>query len=183
MIDKINAWDMSMLQTVQSLGDAWYPASWFLSYVIGRDWLVVPAAVIALVLINKKRVALEIIVIYAICALAVFGIKHIVEAPRPFMTEGLVVQYVDEGNYGMPSGHAVLSVTLLGWLWYRHPKSMIMTIGALIIVLMIGLSRIHLGVHFPSQVLAGWALGFLFLWLFSWVDRHMFRPRGMYVRK
>lgn len=68
-------------------------------------------------------------------------------------------------TYSFPSGHAAGSMVAYGLLAYLawhllpHPWSYII-VGALgILILLIGISRIYLGAHFPSDVIAGWLLG------------------------
>ena len=74
---------------------------------------------------------------------------------------------------GMPSNHAMNFFTLAGLLlfWFRaHPVS----ISVFLIACMVGLSRIYLGKHFPSQVFAGAAFGFFYGWLIAKIcDQHL----------
>lgn len=73
-------------------------------------------------------------------------------------------------GYSFPSGHSLISFTLYGFLAYlivRHcqkPKLYLTGSAALLLLpLLIGVSRVYLGVHYPSDVLAGWlvALGWI----------------------
>jgi undecaprenyl-diphosphatase len=84
------------------------------------------------------------------------------DRPRP----DLVAHLVDVRTLSFPSGHAMLSaVTYLtiGVLVARvSPKRRIkvyVTAVALVLTLAIGLSRVYLGVHWPTDVLAGWSIG------------------------
>lgn len=83
--------------------------------------------------------------------------------PRPYQLDSRVIS-PGENGYGLPSGHAQQVVVFWGmlagwvrraWFWYL----------ALAMMFLIGLSRVYLGVHFPSDVIVGWAIGFTILWL------------------
>ncbi len=89
------------------------------------------------------------------------GLKDLFAHPRPFELDPTVKLHEAEG-YGMPSGHSQAAVVVWGiiaagfrrtWLW----------IVAILLMALIGFSRIYLGVHFPTVVLAGWAIGAVFL--------------------
>jgi membrane-associated phospholipid phosphatase len=64
-----------------------------------------------------------------------------------------------------PSGHATASAVCFGALAYfaalslRRPWSAISCVGAGLIVVLVGMTRVYLGVHWPTDVIAGWALG------------------------
>lgn len=88
-------------------------------------------------------------------ALLNVGAKSVFARDRPSLWESIV----PEGNYSFPSGHAMGSMTtacvviLLCWpTRARWP----VVIGAALMVVLVGLSRIYLGVHYPSDILAGW---------------------------
>lgn len=92
-------------------------------------------------------------------------LKWIFHRPRPG-----IAQLVEAGGYSFPSGHAMVSISLYGFIAYLIWKNShcflwkrlaVLLLGMLI--LMIGISRIYLGVHYPSDVLAGFSAGMIWL--------------------
>ena len=183
MIEQITHFDTVLLYAIQAIGPAWQSVALLVSGSFGSPYLPVVVLILALALIQKKRVALETAVIF-LCSLGVvYGLKALINAPRPYTIDAGIFQYALEASSAMPSGHALVSVAVLGWIWRRHPRSWVLTSGVLLIILAVGLSRVYLGVHYPSQVFAGWLLGGLLLWFFSWLDRFLFRPRSNYIKR
>jgi undecaprenyl-diphosphatase len=89
--------------------------------------------------------------------------------PRP----DLVAHAVETMGSSFPSGHATLSaaayLTIGAILAHAQNERRVKTyihIAAVLIALMIGVSRVYLGVHWPSDVLAGWSFGTL--WALAW---------------
>lgn len=95
-----------------------------------------------------------------------YFVKAIIARPRP----GGLIPSMLETSYSFPSGHATLALALYGFMAYMfcrlYPKhtGKIVALAALII-LFVGVSRLYLGVHFPSDVIAGYLLGGLWLLL------------------
>ncbi|MHB8134252.1 MAG: phosphatase PAP2 family protein [Anaerolineaceae bacterium] len=92
--------------------------------------------------------------------------KFLFHSPRPFWITGQVNPMVSESSFGVPSGHAQNAASIWGYFAILSKKTWIRVVFILIIFL-IGLSRLYLGVHFIVDVLAGWLLGGLVLWLFT----------------
>ncbi|HUY05437.1 MAG TPA: phosphatase PAP2 family protein [Candidatus Paceibacterota bacterium] len=93
------------------------------------------------------------------------ALKDIVKRARP---SGLIPA-IRETGFSFPSGHATGSMAFYGFtafllckLYPRYAKAVIAT--TTVLVLAIGFSRLYLGVHFPSDVIGGYLLGGL--WLF-----------------
>jgi membrane-associated phospholipid phosphatase len=85
--------------------------------------------------------------------------KVLIHDPRPYWFDGRVRLLTDaETAFGAPSGHAQNAVVIWGYLAAAIRKYWAWLLAA-VIVLMIGISRFHLGVHFPTDVFLGWALG------------------------
>jgi LssY C-terminus/PAP2 superfamily len=91
----------------------------------------------------------------------------LVHRPRPPLEDARIVQ----GGFSFPSGHAALSATFFGTIGYllvvrvlrREGLRVLVGILAALLVLAIGSARVYLGVHYPSDVLAGWAAGVLWV--------------------
>lgn len=88
------------------------------------------------------------------------GIKHTFARERPSLIEALA----SEGTFSFPSGHAFIALcfygTLASW-WIRSRtdpfRRLVVSLTATHSILLIGVSRVYLGVHYPSDVLAGYA--------------------------
>lgn len=90
--------------------------------------------------------------------------------PRPYWFSDQVKALTFEPTFGAPSGHAQISVGIWGLMaaYIKRPWAWAV---AIFLILMVGLSRIYLGVHFPHDVVLGWLFGALILWGFlRWVD-------------
>lgn len=98
--------------------------------------------------------------------------KMLLHSPRPYWYDVQVQLWTDpEFSFGLPSGHAQNAVIMWGLLAFygRRVWGWLVAIG---LIFLTGLSRIYLGVHFPTDVLAGWLLGALLLWGgVGWEDR------------
>jgi membrane-associated phospholipid phosphatase len=95
-------------------------------------------------------------------------LKLVFHGPRPFWYTRDVNAYAFESTFGIPSGHAQNSV-VWGVLADRIKGSWAWGL-ALLAVFFIGLSRVFLAVHFPQDVLVGWVIGFLFLWIYLRIE-------------
>ncbi len=84
-------------------------------------------------------------------------LKDLFQQPRPFDLEPSVQLAPAEG-YGLPSGHAQSAVVAWGSLAAWSRKRWLWGL-AIALVVLIGFSRVYLGVHFPTDVLAAWVIG------------------------
>ncbi|MBA7514417.1 hypothetical protein ES705_06445 [subsurface metagenome] len=102
-------------------------------------------------------------IIFLLSVYANNGLKEIFQQPRPFdiLPE---IQKVHAYGYGFPSGHAQSSLVVWGSIAYWKKQIWIRNLSVLLILL-IGFSRIYLGVHFPTDILGGWLSGGLILGL------------------
>ncbi|MBQ6522132.1 MAG: phosphatase PAP2 family protein, partial [Atopobiaceae bacterium] len=89
-----------------------------------------------------------------------FALKEIVQRPRP---EGF--RLIAETGYSFPSGHSMVAVAFYGfmiWLIIRYEEDRlqrwIWSLALFFVVIMIGVSRVYLGVHYFSDVMAGYCV-------------------------
>lgn len=118
-------------------------------------------------LLQKRWGSFIITVITATGAILLnFWLKDIFARDRPELWERII----DVGFYSFPSGHAMISLVIYGFIGYwlaSNFKSWRIPIISFTVLLIaaIGLSRLYLGVHWPTDVIAGYAAGIV--WLIS----------------
>ncbi|WP_051237760.1 phosphatase PAP2 family protein [Lacticigenium naphthae] len=88
--------------------------------------------------------------------------KYLLERERPTEIE----QLIQQGGYSFPSGHSMGSLVVYGGLVFLfvqlgkgRVKKLVAAIVAGLIIFLVGISRVYLGVHFPSDVIGGYSLG------------------------
>lgn len=126
---------------------------------LGYQWGVVPfdiLLVLALAFRRRAREGLFAGLALGGSALLNLATKQLFARDRPSLWESIA----PETTYSFPSGHAMGSMTL-AWvcllLAWRTPWRWPVAITAFMFTGMVGLSRVYLGVHYPSDILAGWA--------------------------
>lgn len=107
-------------------------------------------------------------------AFLVDGLKELYERTRPEMTAHLV----EEASHSFPSGHSTmatvvyLSLAVMLAQFQKKRRMRVYIVGyAALLAFMIGISRVILGVHYPSDVAAGWTVGVLWAslgWFVAW---------------
>jgi undecaprenyl-diphosphatase len=135
---------------------------------IGEPVVVIGTSIIA-ILIARQTSHPEIawgfvasIAAFAICTL----LKLFLHRTRP---DTLYVTTMRFKSYSFPSGHTFGSALIFGLILYlaasqlQQPWDYLAVIFGIPVILLVGLSRVYLGAHFPSDVVGGWFLSLLFL--------------------
>jgi membrane-associated phospholipid phosphatase len=126
--------------------------------------LAVTVVVLVVLMVNKLYYHMQSVLISVIgSGITIYLGKKIFEVARPHE-----LAYYPEYSFSFPSGHATIAVGLYGMLSYfliRQYKTMrfgaVMTLVLLIFLVLIGFSRLYLGVHYFSDIIAGYLLGSL----------------------
>ncbi|EJQ53547.1 Uncharacterized protein BWINRASL_01172 [Bacillus mycoides] len=158
----------------------------FFSYFtkLGSEIGIITTLVISLLVFWKKRYYAAMIV-YPVGILVTHlvnkGIKEIAKRDRPSLNEAL-----DALGYSFPSGHAMLSIMTFGFLTYiiaANLKSIAgkcgITISMGILIILIGLSRVILNVHYPTDILAGYCAGGILLIIAIYCHRLLTERLGL----
>jgi len=107
-------------------------------------------------------------------------VKLIIQRPRP---QGL--RLISQGGYSFPSGHAMMSICVYGYLFYlaitkiknKVLKYCVSTL-LFLVILSIGISRIYVGVHYASDVIGGYLLALCYLFVFIELTKDLKFKRG-----
>lgn len=91
--------------------------------------------------------------------------KVLAAQPRPFEYDPRVQRISEAWGGGFPSGHTQQSVVVWGYIAACVRRTWVW-VGAIVLIFLIPLSRIYLGVHFPTDVLGGYVLGLVILMAF-----------------
>lgn len=112
-------------------------------------------------------------------------LKSLIRRERPS-----VHRLAEETGFSFPSGHTMAAFTLFGalaFLLWRHIPArwgrVLLAVGAALLTIIVGISRIYLGVHYPSDVLGAMLAGSfwlaLLIWLFQWyMERRYAKARA-----
>jgi undecaprenyl-diphosphatase len=130
---------------------------------LGNELVLIASAVFIIGAVIKRHIREAILFGYIVATGALLNLllKALIDRPRP---EQALIQ---ETFASLPSGHAMNSLVFyatLSYFTYHFTKSKKISAGVLIVsivlILLIGISRIYLGVHYPTDILAGYIAGF-----------------------
>lgn len=141
-------------------------AKWITNF--GGALVLIGTTIVLVISIKNRRIGLSIIANLGIITGLNIVLKQIVQRPRP--TE---YRIVNETGYSFPSGHSMVSMAFYGfliYLIYKYVKNQYLKIGLItflsILIISIGISRIYLGVHYTSDVMAGFCISVSYLVLY-----------------
>ena len=143
--------------------------------------LIISSAVVGFLLLQRRRrLALLITVAVVGGMLLNFGLKQLFDRQRP----GIVPHLREVTTPSFPSGHAAASAVvyltlgalLAGAVKGRITKAYVMTV-AMTLTFLVGASRVYLGVHYPTDVLAGWSVGLVWA-LACWLVERVLQRIG-----
>lgn len=156
----------------------------FVTFFASKEFLLYGSLTLAFIFFFVKEhrwYAVKIPVIAAGSSLLNQGMKFWFNRPRP------ETAFYDQSGFSFPSGHAMIGGSFYGlfiYLVWTNIKSLfwrwLLTLLLGLWILLIGYSRVYLNVHYASDVLAGWLVGFVFLTISLLVLRK-FEPN--YARK
>lgn len=155
--------DIWLILAMQGFGD------WLTPIMNFFTWLGYPQAYMIIIAVIywsfDRKLGLRLAIFLSLTASLNSILKQAFHSPRPYWLDPHIKAIRVSNGFGMPSGHAQGSTVWLyaaaclkrRWVWLM----------AIAVAFLVGLSRVYLGVHFPSQVILGWLTGIAVLLLFA----------------
>ena len=146
------------------------------SWMFTPEIIVPVMSVTLLVLFLKhKRLQDALLVLMLAGNALTLVLKPLMHHLRPTAAQATILD--QQGSFSFPSGHAVAAMTILGavmvLLSYRRAGKPWVIAALSLVIFLVGYSRVYLGAHWPSDVIGGWVIGWLWLF-FVW---RVVRPR------
>ena len=175
--DLTDPFDRAVIDVVraEALATPLSPLRWITE--LGSTGAVTVVALVTLLvgfLIGPWRHGLAGALTIGAASLANQAVKAFISRQRPDLLEPIVVEH----GFSFPSGHALLSMVAYGVLAVLITRSrvpwmarQVIVAGLAVLILLIGLSRVWLGVHYPTDVLAGWTAGAVIVLLYAQLTR------------
>lgn len=166
------AWDVPVRDAIREVDGRWFGSLMEMTNQFGSRWLIASLTVPMVVLAWTRCRQLAVVLLLALPAgLALeLVLKALVDRPRPALAAGF--------GSSFPSGHVLAAAAFWGlvppWMYVvtRRRWAWAASAGlAAIAVVSVGLSRVYLGAHWPSDVLAGYVAGAVFLLAAEWAVR------------
>lgn len=128
--------------------------------------IIVALSIILTIIVFKKwKYTIQIIVVLALASVSNLILKRVFERTRPDIEQLVIAK-----SLSYPSGHAMSAMAFYGFLIFlvsRFKWNITAKIGAIIllaiVILSIGISRIYLGVHYPSDIVGGYIAGLIWV--------------------
>ncbi|PKN99044.1 MAG: hypothetical protein CVU42_09255 [Chloroflexi bacterium HGW-Chloroflexi-4] len=154
------------------------------------EWLLLPFQAISFLATEEFFILILPLVFWSIDAMMGFRMaimlvingsfnnyfKMLFHSPRPFWYDARVKSYSLETGFGLPSGHSQNAASQFG-IMAATVRKRGFTIAMLVVIFLVGLSRLYLGMHFLRDVLSGWLLGGLSVWLYMRFEK----PTGAWL--
>ena len=136
---------------------------------LGGAISLISITIILLVVLKNKKIGIAVMINLLISTVLNIILKNVVQRPRPNE-----FRLITETGYSFPSGHSMVSMAFYGLLIYLIYKLVknskikwTLIISLSIIICTIGISRIYLGVHYASDVLAGFTISISYLVIYT----------------
>jgi undecaprenyl-diphosphatase len=172
--------DIAVLNALRQLSSPTLDTAMIAITTLGSAVVVIAGVAIAtgiLAYLHRRRQAVFLLFSAAGTGAINIGFKYLFQRDRPSLWQ----QIVTENGFSFPSGHAMissalaLSVILICWNTRYRVWAIV---GGSVYFLLVGLSRLYLGVHFPSDVLGGWCVSLLWILTLHYAFDHFGKRRN-----
>jgi len=167
------AWDEPIMLALHSLSGPWLDTIFYYITKTGDIFIIIPVLAMFIYLWRRsEKITAVLLVLSAILfPLVSLVVKEQFGRPRQEVFPPLVVEH----TFSFPSGHTLTAVGVYGFiavlLWQRGHRLLAALSGLWVFV--IALSRVYLGAHYPSDILASLALGTIMLIIVLFIDKRL----------
>ncbi len=162
-MEALQAWGIQLIQGIQLLSPALDSVMKFFTFLGKIEFYML--FITFLYWVVDARLGFRVFLV--LLSTDIFGtaFKQLFRQPRPYWIGDVDHMGQIETSYGIPSTHASNTLSVWAYLAYQMKKRWLWVL-AVATVLLIGLSRLYLGVHFPHDILGGWIIGLTVLFLY-----------------
>ena len=162
-------WDQAIQSWVHGLATPMLTQGMLALSWIGSPFALVPAVALAAGLLWWRGLKNDAVLVVA-AALGGVALNEVMKLYFKRSRPDLPWAFVHEHSFSFPSGHSVLAIVMYGIIVYKTLDKLhsgwartALMVGAFLMVAGIGVSRVYLGVHYPSDVAAGYFVGAVWL--------------------
>lgn len=165
MINFIDTGIYNLISKIQSVSSTVFMS--FMSY-LGSATILITLTVLILIFAKNKKGASKIAINLALVFVLSIILKEIFKRERPS-----VLRFAEENGYSFPSSHAMVSIGYYGYIiclvykYVENKKARNVIVGLIaLLILLIGISRIYLGVHYATDIIGAYIIGLVYLYVF-----------------
>jgi membrane-associated phospholipid phosphatase len=175
-LEGVYRWGLDLIRAIQKIESPSLTAAVKIITSLGSAYFYLPLFFIIFWCIDEKK-GLRLGLLLLVSLWFNLFLKDLFKQPRPFnLDPSLGLAF--ESSHGIPSGHAQMSlvfwVFIAAWgnAFFTRFKALVMT-GIVFFILLIAFTRLYLGVHFPTDILAGWLVGGAILGLYFLAEKRL----------
>jgi len=165
-MEEIFSIGINFIQSFQGLGE-WLAGPMSVITFLGSEWFFLFFLPVLYWSVDAG-LGIRVGVILLVSGAVNDAFKLLLHHPRPYWYDPSVKAHAVETSFGAPSGHAQIATGVWGMVAAFLKKWWAWLVAA-ILILLIGLSRLYLAVHFLHDVLLGWLIGIIVLALTVWL--------------
>ncbi len=171
--------ELNIIKAIQSIRNGFFDAFFEGVTILGEEMVFILLFSIAYWCYNKRE-SIKFIFIFLLSTVLNLSLKEIINRDRPIGLEGVFsLREQTATGQSMPSGHTQGATTFYYYIMRYFNKKWLWIVGSIIIGL-VGVSRVYLGVHWPTDVLVAIVLGIGMVYLGSWIFKEI-KEYMMYV--